>query len=319
MNVQNVGGYQTGIDYLPAAGKNIFERENVNFNVEEATAEKVNEGAIKTAEQKTQDIKDAYAVMTSGVGASKAASKNETIQIWLNQLGFYSGKVDGNLTSGQTTKALKNFQRVYGLTQTNQMNDSTYNKLKSAISCYRTTASKSDLGTITSMVSGHPDFKETEVRDNFAKTWAFFRVGMGLTVRQASGVLGNIMAESGCIPDNAQDTGTNKKLHDKDYKFNVSDGRGYGLIQWTIKERKQLLKDTSSQMGLSVSDINAQFACFRKETERDDMTKSAWKTLKEHDMIDTSTGIFLSKIENPKVQNFDERYSKAKIIYSVMK
>ena len=51
MNVQNVGGYQTGIDYLPAAGKNIFERENVNFNVEEATAEKVNEGAIKTAEQ----------------------------------------------------------------------------------------------------------------------------------------------------------------------------------------------------------------------------------------------------------------------------
>ena len=85
MNVQNVGGYRTGIDYLPAAGKNIFERENVNFNVEEAALEKGNEGAVKTAEQKTQDLKDAYAVMTSGVGASKAASKNETIQIWLNQ------------------------------------------------------------------------------------------------------------------------------------------------------------------------------------------------------------------------------------------
>ena len=319
MNVQNVGGYQTGIDYLPAAGKNIFERENVNFNVEEATAEKVNEGAIKTAEQKTQDIKDAYAVMTSGVGASKAASKNETIQIWLNQLGFYSGKVDGNLYTTASKKALKNFQRVYGLAQTGQISNMVQDKLKAAISCYRTTASKSDLGTITSMVSGHPDFKETEVRDYFAKTWAFFRVGMGLSVHQASGVLGNIMAESGCVPDNAQDTGTNKKLHDKDYKFNVSDGRGYGLIQWTIQKRKQLLKDTSSQMGLPVNDINAQFACFRKETERDDMTKSAWKTLKEHDMIDTSTGIFLSKIENPKVQNFDERYSKAKIIYSVMK
>lgn len=319
MNVQNVGGYRSGIDYLTAAGKNIFERENVNFNVEEATAGKVNEGAVKTTEQKTQDIKDAYAVMTSGVGASKAASKNETIQIWLNQLGFYSGKVDGNLYTTASKKALKNFQRVYGLAQTGQISNMVQDKLKAAISCYRTTASKSDLGTITSMVSGYSDFKETEVRDNFAKTWAFFRVGMGLTVRQASGVLGNIMSESGCIPDNAKDTGTNKKLHDKDYKFNVSDGRGYGLIQWTIKERKQLLKDTSSQMGLSVSDINAQFACFRKETERDDMTKSAWKTLKEHDMIDTSTGIFLSKIENPKVQNFDERYSKAKIIYSVMK
>lgn len=291
----------------------------MNFNVEEATAGKVNEGAVKTTEQKTQDLKDAYAVMTSGVGASKAASKNETIQIWLNQLGFYSGKVDGNLYTTASKKALKNFQRVYGLAQTGQISNMVQDKLKAAISCYRTTASKSDLGTITSMVSGYSDFKETEVRDNFAKTWAFFRVGMGLTVRQASGVLGNIMSESGCIPDNAKDTGTNKKLHDKDYKFNVSDGRGYGLIQWTIKERKQLLKDTSSQMGLSVSDINAQFACFRKETERDDMTKSAWKTLKEHDMIDTSTGIFLSKIENPKVQNFDERYSKAKIIYSVMK
>ena len=319
MNVQNVGGYQTGIDYLPAAGKNIFERENVNFNVEETTAEKVNEGAIKTAEQKTQDLKDAYAVMTSGVNSTRTTNDNKTVQRRLTQLGFYSGSVDGNLYTDASKKALKNFQRVYGLAQTGQISNMVQDKLKAATSCYRAVASKSDLGTITSMVSGYSDFKESEIRDYFAKTWAFFRVGMGLTVRQASGVLGNIMAESGCVPDNAQDTGTNKKLHDKDYKFNVSDGRGYGLIQWTIKERKQLLKDTSSQMGLPVNDINAQFACFRKETERDDMTKSAWKTLKEHDMIDTSTGIFLSKIENPKVQNFDERYSKAKIIYSVMK
>ena len=192
-------------------------------------------------------------------------------------------------------------------------------KLKAATSCYRAVASKSDLGTITSMVSGYSDFKESEIRDYFAKTWAFFRVGMGLTVRQASGVLGNIMAESGCVPDNAQDTGTNKKLHDKDYKFNVSDGRGYGLIQWTIKERKQLLKDTSSQMGLSVNDINAQFACFRKETERDDLTKSAWNKLKKTDLIDGATGIFLNEIEMPGNRNFSERYEKATTIYSVMK
>ena len=145
MNVQNVGGYQTGIDYLPAAGQNIFERENVNFNVEEATAEKVNEGAIKTAEQKTQDIKDAYAVMTSGVGASKAASKNETIQIWLNQLGFYSGKVDGNLYTTASKKALKNFQRVYAMEQTGQISNMLHDKLKAAISSYLTTPSKSDL------------------------------------------------------------------------------------------------------------------------------------------------------------------------------
>ena len=97
MNVQNVGGYQTGIDYLPAAGKNIFERENVNFNVEEATAEKVNEGAIKTAEQKTQDLKDAYAVMTSGVNSTRTTNDNKTVQRRLTQLGFYSGSVDGNL------------------------------------------------------------------------------------------------------------------------------------------------------------------------------------------------------------------------------
>lgn len=319
MNVQNVGGYRTSIDYLPAAGKNIFERENVNFNVEEATAEKVNEGAVKTIEQKTQDIKDAYAVMTSGVNSTSTTNDNKTVQRRLTQLGFYSGSVDGNLYTDASKKALKNFQRVYGLAQTGQISNMVQDKLKAATSCYRAVASKSDLGTITSMVSGYSDFKESEIRDYFAKTWAFFRVGMGLTVRQASGVLGNIMSESGCVPDNAQDTDTNKKLHDKDYKFNVSDGRGYGLIQWTIKERKQLLKDTSSQMGLSVSDINAQFACFRKETERDDLTKSAWETLKEHDMIDTSTGIFLSKIENPRNPDFGERYSNAKIIYSVMK
>lgn len=136
---------------------------------------------------------------------------------------------------------------------------------------------------------------------------------------QASGVLGNIMAESGCIPDNAKDTDTNKKLHDKDYKYNVSDGRGYGLIQWTIQKRKQLLKDTSSQMGLSVSDINAQFACFRKETERDDLTKSAWNKLKKTDLIDGATGIFLNEIEMPSNRNYSERYKKATTIYSVMK
>ena len=319
MNVQNVGGYQTGIDYLPAAGKNIFERENVNFNVEEATAEKVNEGAIKTAEQKTQDLKDAYAVMTSGVNSTRTTNDNKTVQRRLTQLGFYSGSVDGNLYTDASKKALKNFQRVYGLAQTGQISNMVQDKLKAATSCYRAVASKSDLGTITSMVSGYSDFKESEIRDYFAKTWAFFRVGMGLTVRQASGVLGNIMAESGCVPDNAQDTGTNKKLHDKDYKFNVSDGRGYGLIQWTIKERKQLLKDTSSQMGLSVSDINAQFACFRKETERDDLTKSAWNKLKKTDLIDGATGIFLNEIEMPGNRNFSERYEKATTIYSVMK
>lgn len=319
MNVQNVGGYRTGIDYLPAAGKNIFERENVNFNVEEAALEKGNEGAVKTAEQKTQDLKDAYAVMTSGVGASKAASKNETIQIWLNQLGFYSGKVDGNLYTTASKKALKNFQRVYGLAQTGQISNMVQDKLKAAISCYRTTASKSDLGTITSMVSGHPDFKETEVRDYFAKTGAFFRVGMGLSVYQASGVLGNIMAESGCIPDNAKDTGTNKKLHDKDYKYNVSDGRAYGLIQWKEKSRKNLLLTVSKEMGLNYSDLNAQFATFRKETESANFTKANWEMFKKYDTIDTCTSIFLQKIEMTDKVHYAERYAKAQKIYSTMK
>ncbi len=65
---------------------------------------------------------------TCSVGDSGAAVK--AVQKKLKELGYYSGKIDGDYGSG-TKKAVLAFQKAHGLKQTGNVNSSTLNKMNS--------------------------------------------------------------------------------------------------------------------------------------------------------------------------------------------
>lgn len=97
--------------------------------------------------------------------------------------------------------------------------------------------------------------------------WSFFH-DKGLNAYGIAGLMGNLYAESGLMPNNLQNTG-NKKLGmtDAEYvtavdngtytKF-VRDSIGFGLAQWTFWSRKQALLDFARSLGVSIGDLNMQ-------------------------------------------------------------
>jgi len=104
--------------------------------------------------------------------------------------------------------------------------------------------------------------------------WDFFH-GKGLNDYGVAGLMGNLYAESGLIPNNLQNTG-NKKLGMTDaeyvtavdngsYKKFVKDSQGFGLAQWTFWSRKQALLDFANSLGVSIGDLNMQLNFLWKE------------------------------------------------------
>jgi hypothetical protein len=87
---------------------------------------------------------------------------------------------------------------------------------------------------------------------------------MGLSASQAAGVCGNLSFESHFSTDNLQDD-ISRIDHDPNYKYNSSDRKGYGLMQWSEKIEKTKLLQTANNMNLNVSDLNAQLAHFQEE------------------------------------------------------
>ena len=77
-------------------------------------------------------------------------------------------------------------------------------------------------------------------KKNFALIWTFLDKSMGLTGQQIVGVMANIREESGYSNDNLEDESPSQAtIHDPNYVYNDSDEKGYGILQWTIYERKK--------------------------------------------------------------------------------
>lgn len=104
--------------------------------------------------------------------------------------------------------------------------------------------------------------------------WDFFH-GKGLNDYGVAGLMGNLYAESGLMPNNLQNTG-NKKLGMTDaeyveavdngtYKKFVKDSQGFGLAQWTFWSRKQALLDYAKSCGVSIGDLHMQLNFLWKE------------------------------------------------------
>lgn len=226
----------------------------------------------------------------------------------LKNLGFYSGPDDSNLSTSDAKKAIRNFQKVYGLSVTGTADNNTLIKLDVASNYKSKAAQALQNSSIPSQF--YMDYYEKE---NFARTWAFLRVGMGLNDAQASGVLGNIKAESNFSSDNAQGYAG---AHNPDYTYRIDDKKAYGIMQWKIDSRKKGLLDTANSMGLNVSDVNAQLAFMRVESTT--TCKSGWDALKTAKTVEAASDCVLQKIEITSNSYIDQRRQYSNTIYNVM-
>lgn len=109
---------------------------------------------------------------------------------------------------------------------------------------------------------------------NEKRIWDYLK-SKGLTDYGVAGLLGNLYAESGLLPNNLQNTG-NKKLGMTDdeyvtavdngsYKNFVRDSQGFGLAQWTYWSRKEALLAFAKAAGASIGDLDMQLNFLWKE------------------------------------------------------
>lgn len=307
-------------------------RENkvgVLYGVNPTTAQKLKNEIMDTKSlgvvYESSNSVEGYGLYTeAGVSIDKLANDYQ-VQNALHSLGFYSGPTDGNLKSDLCRKAIKNFQKVYGLYESETMNGATKTKLNKAYTMKSKIAKSNVAKEIDKAFDNYTmDYIQ---RDTFANTWVFLRVGMGLTVKQTAGVCGNIMNESVFSADNAQDelevngvTITYPGVHNKnDYSYQVKDGVGYGLIQWTFSSRKKGLQQKAKDMELKVSNLNVQLAFFREEMLHSSVYKEKWKEVKKAKTVKDASDAFLRGIENPREKNYAERRVYGRTIYNKIK
>ncbi len=106
-------------------------------------------------------------------------------------------------------------------------------------------------------------------KDNTEKILKFF-MDHGLTLAQASGIVGNFMAESGLDPTIIQGGGH----AEPNSGFTPTSGVGFGLAQWTSGGRQQGLVNKSRELGVDITDLGVQLAY-----AWDELTRSYPQTL----------------------------------------
>ena len=94
-----------------------------------------------------------------------------------------------------------------------------------------------------------------------------------------AGLMGNLYAESGLLPDNLQnsyeaslgytDASYTAAVDSGAYANFTTDSAGYGLAQWTVQDRKESLLAYKAEHGSSIADLDMQlaFLCHELETK----------------------------------------------------
>lgn len=114
--------------------------------------------------------------------------------------------------------------------------------------------------------------------ETYTNVWNFLK-GAGMTDAGAAGLMGNLYAESGIIPNRVEILCLQRlREHgsvytDKTYTAAVDSGKisrdeflhplpgkqyGYGIVQWTIPDRKGNLYDYCMGVGESIGDLKSQ-------------------------------------------------------------
>lgn len=83
-----------------------------------------------------------------------------------------------------------------------------------------------------------------------------FYMRKGLNLAQASGIVGNMMQESGLKPNVVQ----GGRLIGDGETYRMQNGVGFGLVQWTFTGRQKPLQDHVDKMGVKNTDLGGQLS-----------------------------------------------------------
>lgn len=127
----------------------------------------------------------------------------------------------------------------------------------------------------------------SELTKNEKAIFKYLTETMKLNCAAACGIIANFAAESGCNPNNLQNSCEKRlRLTNETYTAAVDDGTynnftkdaaGYGLAQWTHYSRKQKLYDYAKKLKKSIGDLEMQLAFFALEIKS---FPTVWNTLK---------------------------------------
>ena len=153
--------------------------------------------------------------------------------------------------------------------------------------------------------------------ETMRKTWSFL-ISSGMTPAGAAGMLGNLYAESGIIPNRVEILCLQRlreigKIYtDATYTAFVDDGTisreeflhplpgrqyGFGLAQWTAPSRKAGLYDLCKRKGLSIGDLGMQLEYLL--TELNNSYQGVLKVLTTTNDIETASDRVLMGFECP--------------------
>jgi len=185
-------------------------------------------------------------------------------------------------------------------------------------------------GDIANKVNSLLNNKETNIvsnnnnDSNEKKIWNYLK-DKKFSDYAIAGIMGNLFAESGLIPNNLQNTFNKslnmtdeeytQKVDDGSYKNFINDKAGYGLAQWTYHTRKQKLLEFAQSRNVSISDLYMQLDFLLEEMKGYPYLD---KILVSSNDIKECSDAFLTNFERPadmsdKVK--DLRFSYAEKIY----
>lgn len=141
----------------------------------------------------------------------------------------------------------------------------------------------------------------------------------GMTAEGACGMLGNMAAESGMRPDNAQDS---YGIPDEVYVAQVDAGTrdfidsvGFGLCQWTLDSRKAKLLAFAHSLETSIADPEMQVMFVIRELRDEPEYAEVRKTLYTSHDLRACTKIVMDIYENPAVKNLGPRLDYAQMAF----
>ena len=162
--------------------------------------------------------------------------------------------------------------------------------------------------------SYHPTNSNPESNaDQFVKHFEM----IGLNPAALCGLMGNVFAESGLIPNNLQNSFEDKlgmnddaytqAVDDGSYDNFVHDSAGYGLAQWTYYSRKEGLLNLAKEKGVSIGDLYMQMDYLWQELQNTiDIAKlNACSTVRE------ASDIILHEFERPADQSEEVEIRRA--------
>lgn len=153
---------------------------------------------------------------------------------------------------------------------------------------------------------------------NAEKIWNYLKT-QGLNEYGVAGLMGNLKAESGLLPNNLQNSYESKLGYtDTTYTAAVdggtytdfsSDSAGYGLAQWTYCTRKAGLLAYAKAAGKSIGDLEMQLEYLMKELKEG--YTAVLSVLKSATTVLEASNAVLTKFERPADQSASVQSKRA--------